>query len=60
MPNYKKGLEENFGIDKTKEDAVKFYTLVKALFILQTELPHHYKFETQIGEKGELVFELNN
>ena len=44
----------------TKEDAVKFYTLVKALFILQTELPHHYKFETQIGEKGELVFELNN
>ena len=44
----------------TKEDATKFYTLVKALFILQTELPHHYKFETQIGENGELVFELNN
>ena len=44
----------------SKEDAVKFYTLVKALFILQTELPHHYKFETQIGEKGELVFEFNN
>ena len=44
----------------TKEDAIKFYTLVKALFILQTELPHHYKFETQIGEAGELVFELNN
>jgi len=44
----------------TKEYAVKFYTLVKALFILQTELPHHYKFETQIGECGELVFELNN
>ena len=44
----------------TKEDAVKFYTLVKALFILQTELPHHYKFETQIGDKGELVFEFNN
>lgn len=45
---------------KTKEDAVKFYTLVKALFILQTELPHHYQFETQIDEKGELIFELNN
>lgn len=45
---------------KTKEDAVRFYTLVKALFILQTELPHHYKFETQVGDKGELVFELNN
>jgi len=45
---------------KTKEDAVRFHTLVKALFILQTELPHHYKFETQIGENGELVFEFNN
>lgn len=45
---------------ETKEDAVKFYTLVKALFILQTELPHHYQFETQIDEKGELLFELNN
>jgi len=45
---------------KNKEDAVKFYTLVKALFILQTELPHHYKFETQIGENGEIVFEFNN
>ena len=45
---------------KNKEDAVKFYTLVKALFILQTELPHHYKFETQIGENGELIFEFNN
>ena len=45
---------------KTKEDAIKLYTLVKALFILQTELPHHYKFETQIGDKGELVFEFNN
>ena len=45
---------------KEKEDAIKFYTLVKALFILQTELPHHYKFETQIGNNGELVFEFNN
>lgn len=45
---------------KTKEDAAKFYTLVKALFILQTELPHHYQFETQIDGNGELIFELNN
>lgn len=45
---------------KTKEDAIRFYTLVKALFILQTELPHHYKFETQIEKTGELIFELNN
>lgn len=45
---------------KEKEDSIKFYTLVKALFILQTELPHHYKFETQIGDNGELIFEFNN
>ena len=45
---------------KTKEDSVKFHTLLKALFILQTELPHHYNFETQINEAGELVFEFNN
>ena len=44
----------------SKDAAAQFYTLVKALFILQTELPHHYQFETQINEKGELVFELNN
>ena len=44
---------------KTKEDAVKFYKFIKALFILQTELPHYYKFDPQIGENGELIFEYN-
>lgn len=45
---------------KTKEDATKFYTLLKALFILKTELPHHYEFETQINVNGEITFEFNN
>ena len=44
----------------SKEEANKFYKLVKALFILQTELPQYYQFDTQIGEKGELVFEYNS
>ena len=44
----------------TKEDASKFYQLLKALFILQTELPNHYHFDTQIGENGELIFEYNS
>lgn len=44
----------------SKEEANKFYKLVKALFILQTELPHYYKFDTQIGEDGELLFEYNS
>ena len=43
-----------------KEDANKFYMFIKALFILQTELPHYYKFDTQIGENGELIFEYNS
>lgn len=45
---------------KSKIEAEKFYTFIKALFILKAELPHYYDFDTQINEKGELVFELNN
>lgn len=43
-----------------KEDSIKFYKLLKALFIMQTELPNHYSFETAINEKGSLEFKLNN
>ena len=45
---------------KSKHEANQFYTLIKSLFILKTELPHHYNFDTQINEKGELIFEFNN
>ena len=55
------GIKTYYKIElKNKEKAIKFFTLIKALFILQTELPHHYKFETQIDEQGALVFELDN
>ena len=33
---------------KSKEDAQRFYKYLKALFILQTELPFHYKFMPKI------------
>lgn len=33
---------------KTEEEAKKFYKYLKALFILQTELPFHYNFTTKI------------
>ena len=46
-------------LDNTKE-AMKFYKLVKALFILQTELPHYYKFNTNIDSSGSLEFYLEN
>lgn len=43
-----------------KIEATKFFKLVKALFILQTELPNYYKFTTQISKEGSLEFYFNN
>lgn len=43
-----------------EKEAAKFYKLVKALFILQTELPRYYKFSTNINENGSLEFYLDN
>ena len=43
-----------------KIEATKFFKLVKALFILQTELPNYYKFETQIDKEGSLEFYYDN
>ncbi len=37
-----------------KIEATKFFKLVKALFILQSELPNYYQFETQIDKQGSL------
>lgn len=45
---------------KTKEEANQFYKLLKALFILQTQLPHYYKFETNINSNAELELHFNN
>lgn len=44
---------------KEKEDAVKFYKYIKALFILQSELSHKYKFIPKIDRYGmlDLYFE---
>ena len=39
-----------------KEDANKFYRLIKAMFILQTEMPNYFKFKTVIGKTGEIEF----
>lgn len=39
-----------------KIEATKFFKLVKALFILQSELPTYYKFDTQIDKQGSLEF----
>ena len=39
-----------------KEEVKRFYRLLKAMFILQTELPHYFTFKTDIGKKGEIEF----
>lgn len=41
---------------KTKDEIEQFYKLIKALFILQTELNKFYNFETKINENGGLEF----
>lgn len=37
-----------------REDAIKFYKLLKALFILQTEIKDHFKFTTKIDSNNSL------
>ena len=37
-----------------KEEAEKFYKLLKALFILGSELPHYYKFKLKVNYLGGL------
>ena len=40
----------------TKEEAVEFYKLLKAMFILATGVKEEFSFETKIGRSGELEF----
>ena len=41
---------------KSKEEATQFYKLLKAMFILQTELPDYFNFRTDIDKNGEIEF----
>lgn len=45
---------------ESKEEALKFYKFLKGMFILSTELQHHYKFTVKIDKNGALGFSLNN
>jgi len=45
---------------ENKEDSLKFYKLLKALFILQTEIKNKFVFETQIDTKNGLEFYFEN
>jgi len=39
---------------ENSEDAIKFYKLLKALFIMQTEIKNRFQFETKINSKNAL------
>lgn len=41
---------------ETKDQALQWYKLVKALFILSTGMPNDYIFQTEITKEGELKF----
>lgn len=43
-----------------REIATKFFKLIKALFILETEFPNDYHFEIQIASNGGIDFLYNN
>lgn len=43
----------------SETEASEFYKLLKALFILQTEIPKYYNFETNIDSNGRLEFYLD-
>ena len=43
----------------TGAEAKRLYKLLKAMFILQTELPNYFEFKTKISEEGELEFYLD-
>ncbi len=45
---------------ESKEEATEFYKLLKAMFILQTEIPHYFEFKTNIGKSGEIEFYLED
>ena len=45
---------------RNKEEATKFYKLLKALFIMKTEIPNRYNIKLSIDDKGSLEFNLNN
>lgn len=45
---------------KSKEEATQFYKLLKAMFILQTELPDYFNFRTDTDKNGEIEFYFEN
>ena len=55
-----KNIKSNYKVVlNTTEDAIKFYKLLKALFILQTEIKGQYQFETKVDSSNGLAMYLS-
>ena len=55
-----KNIKSNYKVVlNSQEEAIKFYKLLKALFILQTEIKDQYKFETRIDTDNSLAMYLS-
>lgn len=55
--NVYEGIKSSYKIAlENAEEAGAAYKLIKALFILQTELPNEYHFKVKINEKGSIDF----
>lgn len=53
-------IKSNYKIKiESQEEAIKLYKLLKALFILQTELPNYFSFKTSISRNAGLEFYLD-
>lgn len=44
----------------TKKMANEYFNLIKAMFILETDSPHRYKFKAVINEKGAIEFKIKD
>ena len=54
-------IKTNYKVElKSQEEASEFYKLLKALFILQNEIPNYYNFQVNIDKKCVLEFYLED
>lgn len=44
----------------SQDEAINFLKLIKAMFILQTELPHYFKFDAKVDKNGGLEFKTSD
>ncbi|MBP3255922.1 MAG: hypothetical protein J6M60_05490 [Clostridia bacterium] len=60
MPTYEK-IKTTYKLEYTnREEAEEFYKMIKALFILQSNMEHEYEFKTALDNEGKIAFYFNH